>query len=71
MFHLPYIRHDYKTQLLKYKLVKSILITAKVHTHSFQGFKRYIKNSVVDSYIDRCITMNCYTCERRERRVSE
>ena len=78
VFHLPYIRHDYAKQLLKYQLVKllndenkSILITAKVHTHSFQGFKRYIKQSIVDSYIDRCNTMHCYTCERRERRVSE
>ena len=65
-------------QLIEYQLVKllnnennSILITAKVHTHSFQGFKLYIKNNVIDSYNEFYDQWNCYTCTRRERRVSE
>ena len=51
IFHLPNIKHIFAEQLIEYhQLVKilnsenqSILITGKVHTHSFQGFKFYIK----------------------------
>ena len=57
-FHLPKINHEFAEQLLKYRLIvllnnenRSISITAKVHTHSFEGFKLYIKNEVIDSYI--------------------
>ena len=77
-FHLPAIKHDYAEQLIGYQLVKilngenqSILITSKVHTHSFHGFKLYIKNKVINSYRELCYYRNCYTCTRRERRVSE
>ena len=48
-----------------------ILITAKVHTHSFLGFKLYINNNVIDSYNEICDQHNCYTCTRCERRVSQ
>ena len=77
-FHLPAIKHDYAEQLIGYQLVKilngenqSILITSKVHTHSFHGFKLYIKNKVINSYREVCYYPNCYTCTRRKRRVSE
>ena len=45
-FHLPKIKHKFVEQLIEYQLVNifnnennSIRITAKVHTHSFTGFK--------------------------------
>ena len=50
-FHLRKINHEFAEQLLKYRLIvllsnenRSISITAKVHTHSFEGFKLYIQN---------------------------
>ena len=60
-FHLPVIKHEFAEQLIKYQMIKilnhhttSLLITAKVYTHSFQGFKLYIKNCVIDSYSENC-----------------
>ena len=56
-FHLPHINHEYAEQLLKYQLVKilnaygAITLTAKIHTHSFHGFKLYIKYHVLGSYV--------------------
>ena len=78
IFHLPNIKHKFAEQLIKYQLVKilngenqSILITGKVHTHSFQGFKLYITNNLTNAYKELCSQPNCYTCNRRERRISE
>ena len=59
VFHLPDIKHSFAEQLLKYQLILilnrekgSIMITAKVHTHSYQGFKLYLKNITIDSYVN-------------------
>ena len=48
-FHLPVIRHEFSKQLIEYKLLEvlntesgTLLISSKVHTHSFIGFKIYI-----------------------------
>ena len=56
-FHLPKINHEFAEQLLQYRLIKNInkegsfIITAKVFTHSFYGFKLFIKNWIINSYI--------------------
>jgi len=76
IFHLPYIRHCFAEQLLQYQLIKilndtPLLITSKVHTHSFHGFKLFIKNLVIDSYSDECNILDCYVCNRRIRIMSE
>ncbi len=70
-FHLPLIRHEFAEHMLKYCLVNiinnehgSLLITAKVFTHSFCGFKLYIKNAVIDAYNDQCEQINCNACRR-------
>ena len=46
IFHLPHIMHEFAEQLIQYQLIRqlnaeqcSILITTKVHTHSFVSFK--------------------------------
>ena len=51
IFHIPVIRHEFAKQLIEYKLLKllntvsgTLLISSKVHTHSFIGIKIYIKN---------------------------
>ena len=60
-FHLPVIRHEFARQLIGYKLLEllntepgTLLVSSKVHTHSFIGFKIYIKNKVIDSYSYIC-----------------
>ena len=56
-FHLPKINHEFAVQLLQYRPIKNInkegsfIITAKVFTHSFYGFKLFIKNWIINSYI--------------------
>ena len=56
-FHLPVIRHEFAKQIIEYKLLEflntesgTLLISSKGHTHSFIGFKIYIRNKVIDSY---------------------
>jgi len=74
-FHLPHIKHEFAEQLLKYQLIKilnreqcSNLITSKVHTHSYFGFKSYIKYRVIDTYVDNCTLIYCESCEHLARR---
>ena len=45
----------------------SIVITAKVHTHSFCGFKLFIQNAVIDSYLYNCNVPSCESCQRVAR----
>ena len=49
-FHLPKTNHEFANQLIKYQLIERlnkeesvVLITSKVHTHSFIGFNCMLK----------------------------
>ena len=57
LFHLPVIKHEFAEHLVQYQMITllnsevgAVSVTAKVYTHSFQGFKFYLKNKVIDSY---------------------
>ena len=72
-FHLPVIRYEFAKQLIEYKLIEllntesvTLLISSKVHTHSFIGFKiiLYIKNKVIDYYSYICNKVVCEVCRR-------
>lgn len=70
-YHLPKIKHKFAECLLKYQLIKllndeygNILITSKVHTHSFVSFKYFIKGTTLATYQDDCHIHNCYSCSR-------
>ena len=70
VFHLPVIKHKFAEHSLRYCLIKqlnrekcSILITIKVHTHSFQGYKWYLKNKTIDVYSCNCNIFECYVCQ--------
>jgi len=70
-FHLPDIKHEFAKCSLKYCLINilnnekaSIVITSKVHTHSFLAFKLFLKYNVLNSYQEFCIVMNCESCQR-------
>ena len=56
-FHLPVTNHEFANQLIQYQLIECLnkevdvlLITSKVQTHSFHGYKLYLKNQVINSY---------------------
>ena len=70
-FHLPLIRHKFAENSLRYCLIKqlnrekcSILITAKVHTHSYQGYKIYLIHNATDHYSVDCNIFECYVCQK-------
>ena len=70
VFHLPVIKHKFAEHSLRYCLIKqlnrekcSILITSKVHTHSFQGYKTYLKNQAIDVYSCNCNIFECHVCQ--------
>ena len=70
VFHLPVIIHKFAEHSLRYCLIKqlnrekcSILITSKVHTHSFQDYKTYLKNKAIDVYSCNCNIFEYYVCQ--------
>ena len=71
ILHLPVIRYKFAKQLIEYKLLEllnresdTLLISSKVHTHSFIGFKICTKTKVIDSYSYICNKVVCESCWR-------
>ena len=69
--YLQVIKHKLAENSLRYCLIKqlkrekcSILITSKVHTHSFHGYKMYLKNTAIDVYSCNCNIFECYVCQK-------
>lgn len=61
------VHHAFAQYSLYYeipKLVNSLSspIYNKLYTHSFQGFKNYVKLSMLSSYKRNCDIVNCYVC---------
>ena len=44
----------------------SPLIKAKAATHSYEGFKKYVKKFLLDRYQDTCKKAECYVCRKRQ-----
>ena len=69
-FCVPFIKHDivFAELLLKYQMILklnepgSIDYSSKVFTHSFLDFKFFLRNNVIDSYLDHCNIINCRSC---------
>ena len=72
-FHLPSINHEYAAHLLEYQMIKvlnedgSTVYTLKVHSHSFEGFKHFIKYNMINSYSNQCRNRYCESCKYLER----
>ena len=71
LFTLPKVNIELIRTSIKYILThllntsdEATHITGKVHTHSFYGYKLYLKNSMLQKYNDDCTTRNCYVCNR-------
>ena len=63
----PRFRHEYFRQNLRYSIVATInnaplSYLDKIHTHSLQGFRKYIKNDMISKYPEVCSIHNCYIC---------
>ncbi len=61
--------HEHAKYSIRYHIPKVINITAmeiltNIKTHSLQGFRRYIKHTIIQSYQELCTIQNCYICSR-------
>ena len=61
--------HKFAKKSIKYRYINnlnnmSVSNKEKQHTHSQDGFKRYIKFSMIATYNERCDIHNCYICSR-------
>ena len=69
---VPQIAHVYAESCLVYQLVlmknkitqydKLILKKLDDRSHSFSGFSKYVKNSILDKYKYECTKTPCHTC---------
>jgi len=65
---IPAVRHDFAKNGISYRypVIFNTMppsIKEKVFTHSFFGFKYYIKNSFIESYHTDCNIPHCYVCQ--------
>lgn len=65
--HTPAVRHDFARCSISYKFPKFFnsiepIIKAKIDSHSFSGFKNYVKNKILDNYNVICNIPSCYIC---------
>ena len=64
---LPAVSHDFAKNSISYKFPKTfnnvdVSIKMKIDTHSFNGFKTYIKTNYIESYPTDCNIPNCPSC---------
>ena len=69
MYRPPQIRHEFAKCSITYRYPQlfnsmSLNIRDNIFTHSFDGFKKYIKKITIKSYSDHCSLPTCYVCER-------
>ena len=67
LLRLPAVSHDFARCGISYKFPKTfnempVIIKQKIDTHSYTGFKLYIKNKFLENYSSVCDIPNCYVC---------
>ncbi len=67
--HIRRANHTFAQMCIQHNLLILInnsdqVIQDKFHTHSLQGFARYVKTKFVQRYADICVIRNCYICSR-------
>ena len=66
-YNLPHIKHSFAKQMLSYR-IPNILnkmpdsVRNKITSHSFIGFKLYIKANFINNYQTECSIQNCFVC---------
>ena len=68
-YNIPRIQHEFARQAIRYKVAITFndmksSFRDKIDTHSFMGFKNYVKNAMIDGYETTCSIENCYICSR-------
>ena len=66
-FQIPNVKHDFAKNSIQYRITKCFntcpcQIKDKIYSHSIQGFTRYVKLQLLNSYSVTCNTRNCYVC---------
>ncbi len=61
--------HEHARYCIRHQIPKVINSTpmnilTKINTHSLQGFSRYIKHTIIQSYKEICSIQNCYICSQ-------
>ncbi len=61
--------HEYAKKCIQYNNPSTVNSTPtniieKIYTHSMQGFSKYIKQNILQSYQENCTIYNCYICSR-------
>ena len=71
LYILPKVNIELIRSSIQYVLSKllntsdeSTNFTNKIDTHSFYGYKLYLKNNILQSYNESCTIINCYVCDR-------
>jgi hypothetical protein len=64
---LPAVSHEFAKHSITYRYPYCFNnmnpnFKDKIHTHSFEGFKFYIKQKMIDSYSLSCHRPHCYVC---------
>lgn len=67
--HLYTIKHEFAKYCLRNHIPTTINkqptnIISKVNTHSYHGFKIYIKRELIEKYNETCLLRNCYVCSK-------
>ena len=69
-FRLPQSKHDFVKNSIRFRLPTIIndapeYFKNKIQTHSLQGFTKYIKLRIIESYSSICHIPLCYICQNR------
>ncbi len=65
--HIRRVNHEFAKQCIRFNIPLLINCTQptikdKLHTHSLQGFSKYVKNIYINQYEAHCTIINCYVC---------
>ena len=64
-FQLPLVKHEFAKSTIQFKISKFFnniepSIKNKIYSHSFDGFKRYVKVGIICQYPIDCDIRNCF-----------
>ena len=70
-YHLPIMRQEFRKSSISFKIPNFFntmsdddSIFNRIHTHSLNGYKIYIKNKNINDYPVDCVIRDCYNCNR-------
>ena len=71
-YRVPSVSHEFAKHSITYRLPKCFNdmdpnFKIKLNTHSFAGFKLYIKRTLINNYHTSCHIQNCYICGHQEK----